>query len=415
MAAGRPPLRLYVHWPYCSKICTYCDFNRYLAPAGGAPREVMEAYPATLRRLRELLGPRALTSVFFGGGTPSLAPPELIHAVVSTARELFPPREPDLPGRGEAPAVEVTLEANPTSSAAGRYRELRDAGVNRLSVGVQSLDAGELAVLGRAHSPDAALAALGDAADVFPGRWSADLIYALPAQTPRHWRDATLRPVLALNPPHVSLYELTLEPGTALHRRREQLQLPDTDEQLEFLEVNSAEMEHYWRYEVSNYCLPGAHCEHNLGYWECDDWIGLGPGAHGRVTIDGVRWAQKQCRAPRAWAAAAAALAEAPPAPQPACNEQEEWAPLSAAEQWGERVLMGLRSARGVPAEFLAPSPPLAAYLEQGLLRRDAPSGRVAATERGWAVLNAVTAELIAAQGGPPPQPQPRAAPAVAA
>ena len=282
------PLALYIHWPFCLAKCPYCDFNSHVRE-----RIPQARFRAALRT--ELaweaarLGPRRLVSVFFGGGTPSLMEPETVAVLLEDARRLFVPAE----------TIEVTLEANPTSVEAGKLAGFRDAGVNRISLGVQSLDPAALALLGRQHSADQAIAALAIARRIFP-RISFDLIYARPGQTLPAWR-AELRRALALAADHLSLYQLTIEPGTAYEAafRRGEIVLPDADTAAALYEATAEIGQEFGLapYEVSNYAAPGAESRHNLAYWRYQDYAGIGPGAHGRITLDGTLLATRRHRA----------------------------------------------------------------------------------------------------------------------
>ena len=270
------PLALYIHWPFCLAKCPYCDFNSHVRD-----RIPQARFRATLRR--ELaweaarLGRRRLTSIFFGGGTPSLMEPETVATLIADAKRLFEP----------GAEMEITLEANPTSVEAGRFAAFRDAGVNRVSIGVQSLDDAALQMLGRQHSAAQAIAALKTARVIFP-RLSFDLIYARPGQSLVEWR-GELCQALDLAADHLSLYQLTIEPGTkfeAMHRRGE-IVLPDDDTAVALYEATAEEAARHGllAYEVSNYAVPGSESRHNLTYWRYGDYAGIGPGAHGRITL----------------------------------------------------------------------------------------------------------------------------------
>ncbi|MCQ8279248.1 radical SAM family heme chaperone HemW [Acetobacteraceae bacterium KSS8] len=291
------PLALYIHWPFCLRKCPYCDFNSHV-------REVLpqERFARALRT--ELaweaarLGRRRLGSIFFGGGTPSLMAPDTVSALVEDATRLFDP----------VADLEITLEANPTSIETGRLHAFRQAGINRISVGVQSLDDGDLRMLGREHDGRQAIAALETARAIFP-RFSFDLIYARPGQTVASWR-AELDQALALAADHLSLYQLTIEPGTrfeALHRQG-LIVLPD--EALGaalYAETELVAARHgLLAYEVSNYARPGSESRHNLAYWRYADYAGIGPGAHGRLTLPVAGGqaihATRRHRAPEPWA-----------------------------------------------------------------------------------------------------------------
>jgi len=287
-----PGFGLYVHWPFCLSKCPYCDFNSHV-------RERIDSalwQHALLRELEHygrLTEGRRLTSVFFGGGTPSLMPPEVVDALLAQLEEYWT-LDPDL---------EVTLEANPTSAEAQRFAGFAAAGVNRLSIGVQALEDEALRFLGRQHSAEEALAAVDLARRAVP-RFSFDLIYARPGQTAEAWR-AELRAALDLGPEHLSLYQLIIEPGTKFHAalRRGELKFLDDEMQAELYEVTGVmlEAEGLPAYEISNYARVGAECRHNLTYWRYGDYVGIGPGAHGRLTLSGEKRATRQHRAPEIW------------------------------------------------------------------------------------------------------------------
>jgi putative oxygen-independent coproporphyrinogen III oxidase len=324
--AALPPLSIYVHWPYCAKICPYCDFNRYLArpPANGQGKGkdnegdglVMDHQRMANAYLRELemfvnhpvVGPslanRRVVSIFFGGGTPSLAQPSVFEAVIKYVRKTWKTSDD----------LEITMEANPTSVEAKRLADFRASGINRLSIGVQSLRPDDLVFLGRSHSPQEAIAAVTQAKKIFP-RISMDLIYARHKNhTVAEWRKE-LQEGLDLADGHISLYALTLEAGTPFHRRankhklqsiptivesanqtpnfsriphpHEPLVLPDEETTADFYQttVETAEGRGYMQYEISNFAREGNQSKHNLAYWRSHDWIGCGPGAHSRLTI----------------------------------------------------------------------------------------------------------------------------------
>ncbi len=332
MGAMTNPLALYIHWPFCLAKCPYCDFNSHVRD-----RIPQARFAAALRT--ELaweaarLGRRELGSIFFGGGTPSLMAPETVALLIEDARRLFDP----LPG------LEVTLEANPTSVEAGRLTAFRDAGVNRASLGVQSLRPDALRMLGRQHSAGQAVAALETARRIFP-RLSFDLIYARPGQDLASWQ-AELHEALALAADHLSLYQLTVEPGTAfeaLHRRGE-LKLPDGDDAADlYLATADAAAAHgLAQYEVSNYAAPGAESRHNLAYWRYGDYAGIGPGAHGRVSLGDELIATRRHRAPEPWAERVERQGHG-------STEEEVIAPRDRAR---EMLLMGLRLAEGIDTE----------------------------------------------------------------
>lgn len=374
---------LYLHWPFCKAKCPYCDFNSHVR-ARIDQADWQAAYLAELDRAAAETGGRILRSVFFGGGTPSLMQPALVGAVL------------DRIGRHWRLAndLEVTLEANPTSVEATRFSGYRAAGVNRVSLGLQALNDADLRRLGRQHSAAEALAAFDLARRGFP-RVSADLIYARQDQSPENWREELGR-LLALKPDHLSLYQLTIEDGTAfgaLARAGRLRGLPDEDRAAEmYLETAAlcagAGLK---AYEVSNYAESGAESRHNLVYWRMGDYLGIGPGAHGRLTLDGRRWATDTHRNPEAWlnAVRTSGSGETP---------REE---IDAGAQATEYLLMALRLAEGASLARharIAGAPidtgRIDALQSEGLLVLEA--GRIAATDRGRLLLNRLILELLA-------------------
>ena len=334
-AADQEPLALYIHWPFCLKKCPYCDFNSHVREAIPQAR-FAAALRWELAWEAERLGRRPLGSIFFGGGTPSLMDPATAAALIDDATRLF------LPG----PSLEITLEANPTSVEAGRLADFRQAGVNRLSLGIQALSDQSLRALGREHSAAQAVAALEIGRSLFP-RLSFDLIYARPGQTLEDWR-LELNTALMLAADHLSLYQLTIESGTAfevLHRRGE-LVLPDEDLANALYDATAEAAAGFGLqgYEVSNYAVPGAESRHNLAYWRYGDYAGIGPGAHGRISLAGQLLATRRHRAPERWAE----LVE----------RQEhgtvEEAPISSKDRAREALLMGLRLVEGIDPEVFA-------------------------------------------------------------
>ena len=373
---------IYVHWPYCAGICPYCDFN-VVRDRGRAEEQaaLVEAILSDLRAQAAMLGARRLASIFLGGGTPSLMAPEAVARIVEEARRLFEPS-----GR-----LEVTLEANPTDAEAGRFAALAQAGVNRLSMGVQALDDASLRFLGRNHSAAEAVRAVETARRAF-ARLSIDLIYARPDQTVEGWR-AELTQALALGFEHVSPYQLTVEPETAFGRalRRGSLVPPDEDQAAALYETTQAVLSAagFEAYEVSNHARGlAARSAHNLHVWRGDDYLGLGPGAHGRLTLEGLRTATVAHR--RIGDYVAGVLAGAP------------WAEREAMDTAGEaeeRALLGLRTVEGVLLEQLAPlglragEGAVAGLTADGFLRVE--GGRLVATQRGRPVLDGVLKALL--------------------
>jgi len=329
-------LALYIHWPFCLSKCPYCDFNSHVRERVPQARMV-----AALRRElafeAERVGPRRLNSVFFGGGTPSLLDPENVALLIEDAKRYFAPAED----------IEITLEANPTSIEAGRFAGYAAAGVNRVSIGVQSLDDAALRFLGREHSAPQAMAALELARGIFP-RLSFDLIYARPAQSAAAWR-AELRAALSLAADHLSLYQLTIEEGTRFHtlHNRGEFALPEPELAAVLYDATAEEAARFGlaAYEISNYAKPGGESRHNLAYWRYEDYAGIGPGAHGRLTLGAALVATSRHRAPEAWAERVEREGTGA-----TCEEL-----VGTGDRAREALLMGLRLAEGISrARFLA-------------------------------------------------------------
>ena len=379
--AGNGAIAVYVHWPYCARICPYCDFNVVRDRGWREEQAVLvEAILCDLEAQAAMLGPRPLASIFFGGGTPSLMRAEDVARVIQRARTLFP-----------GGAVEITLEANPTDAEAAHFAALRQAGVNRLSLGVQSLDDAALKLLGRNHSADEARRAIAVAAGVFD-RLSIDLIYALPGQTVDVW-NAAMTEALAMGFEHVSPYQLTIAEGTAFARATERGSLvpPDEDTAADLYEATQTVLgvAGFEAYEVSNHARDAAaRSAHNLHVWRGGDYVGVGPGAHGRLTLQGIRTATV---AQRRIAAYVEGVAAGTP-----WSHQDMLDPRAAAE---ERLLLGLRTVEGVALADLAAlglSPaadPVADLITDGFLTFA--DDRVAATSQGRPVLDAVLKALL--------------------
>ncbi len=379
------PLAVYIHWPFCRSKCPYCDFNSHVRDGVDAARWT-RALLADLDHQADLTPGRAVGSIFFGGGTPSLMPPETVAALLDRVRSRW----------AVAADVEITLEANPNSAEAGRFRAFAAAGINRLSLGIQALDPSALRFLGRAHSRAEAIAAIGHARDGF-ARFSFDLIYARPGQSLAAWRQE-LDEALALAGDHLSLYQLTIEPGTgfATLARRGDLVPPDEETAAALFEMTQDRLAAHGlpAYEVSNHARPGAECRHNLAYWRYQDYAGIGPGAHGRLTRAGVKYATRQRRAPESWLAAVEA----------AGTGLEETTPIDPGSALEEMLMMGLRLTEGVARQRLESlagqtveslfARTLPRLLEGGFLALD--SDRLAATPAGRQRLNAVLAALLA-------------------
>ncbi len=377
-----PGFGLYVHWPFCATKCPYCDFNSHVRESvdHGAWARALVSEMEHMAALRPG-GP--LTSIFFGGGTPSLMDPCTVEAVLSAAEQLW----------GYTDDIEITLEANPTSVEAEKFKTFRAAGVNRLSIGVQALDDNDLKALGRLHSVAEALATYDLARAVFP-RVSFDLIYARVGQTPDAW-EGELKEALTLGADHLSLYQLTLEPGTPFHAlaAKGALTLPDEDESAGMYDITQSLCAEAGlpAYEISNHARPGAACRHNLTYWRLGDYVGVGPGAHGRLTVGPARLATETLLSPESWLAAVGEHGHG-------ICQQTELSPVSCGEEY---LMMALRLGEGLSlARFEALSgapfdlPRAHVLIEEKLLEHD--GDRLRANPRGRPVLNRLIAELIA-------------------
>ncbi|HLI64935.1 MAG TPA: radical SAM family heme chaperone HemW [Caulobacteraceae bacterium] len=380
-----PPLSVYVHWPYCARVCPYCDFNVTRARGGDEPAALAQAILADLAGQARLIGPRRLASLFLGGGTPSLMPPDAIAAILATARRLWPTTE----------AVEVTLEANPADGAG--FAAIAAAGVNRLSLGVQSLDDAALAFLGRDHDAATARRALDAALGLFP-RVSIDLIYARPGQTPAAWA-RELGEAATLGAGHLSPYQLTIEEKTAFGRAARRGTLTPIGEDLGAALYDATQdvlgAAGFDAYEVSNHARsPADRARHNLAGWRGDDYLGAGPGAHGRLTTAEGRVATLGARR-------ASDYIDRVQRTGVGLAEQTR---LSAREAATERLLMGLRTREGVPWAALAPlglrpHAPVVAELADGGWVEAGPAALVA-TAAGRRVLDHITGRLATAEEG---------------
>ena len=380
------PLALYIHWPFCASKCPYCDFNSHVREAGVDHARFAAALRAELAHAAARVGKRPLASIFFGGGTPSLMLPETVAALIEDALALFDP----------TPDIEITLEANPTSVELGKLRAFHEAGVNRVSLGVQALSEDALRFLGRRHDGAEAIAALELARTTFP-RVSFDMIYARPGQDEAAWR-AELRTALALAADHLSLYQLTIEPGTRFftEHARGAFSLPEGDEaaRLYFATAEEAARFGLAPYEVSNYAKPGAQSRHNLAYWRYGDYLGIGPGAHQRLMLNGEILAARRHRGPEEWATRV----------ERDGHGTTEETILTPQDRAREALLMGLRLDEGIdPARiearstlpFAATIDPamLTACLDEGYLEwRD---GRLRATGEGLLRLDAMLPVLL--------------------
>jgi putative oxygen-independent coproporphyrinogen III oxidase len=370
---------VYVHWPFCLSKCPYCDFNSHVRHQPVDQARFVAAFRREIGSLAARLPGRTVTSIFLGGGTPSLMKPETVSGVLEAIAGAWT----------VAPDAEVTLEANPTSVEAERFAGYRSAGVNLVSLGVQALDDADLRRLGRLHSVAEALDALRIAVSQFE-RVSFDLIYARPGQEPDAWRQE-LRAALGQGVDHLSLYQLTIEPGTAFataHARGE-LVLPEEEDAAALYELTQERLAAAGMpaYEVSNHARPGGECRHNLVYWRHEDYVGIGPGAHGRLTQDGHTIATRQLRAPETWLAAV----------ERDGHGTQERVPLSSREAAEEALMMGLRLDEGVKRSAVREAIDerrVRDLVEGGFLIDD--PARLRTTPAGRQRLNAVLGALLA-------------------
>lgn len=380
--ASADALALYVHWPFCVSKCPYCDFNSHVRDQIDA-QAWQQALLCDLEHEAKLTGGRPLSSIFFGGGTPSLMPPAIVASLIEAAEQRW----------GFTPDIEITLEANPNSVEAARFGDLAAAGINRVSLGLQALDNDALAFLGRAHDVDEGLAALATAQRIFD-RVSFDLIYARPDQSEEQWA-AELARALSFGTGHLSLYQLTIEPGTRFATLVAQGKLtpadPDHGATLYELTQAMTAAAGIPAYEISNHARPGQESRHNLTYWRYRDYVGIGPGAHGRR--GGV--ATLRHKKPENWMGAVTRNGHG--------LQQEE--PLKADERAREALLMGLRLGEGVDLDRIAAMAglPIAALVDDrailqleglGLLRRT--GDRLRISPSGMLLLDAILPEVVA-------------------
>ena len=379
-----PGFGVYVHWPFCLSKCPYCDFNSHVRQAAIDETRFARAFAAEIAATAARTGGRTVSTIFFGGGTPSLMQPATVSAVLDAIAQHW----------SVAADLEVTLEANPSSVEATRFRGYRTAGVNRVSLGVQALDDTALKELGRLHSAREALDAVAISRRTFD-RVSFDLIYARPRQSPESWA-AELRCAVAQAGEHLSLYQLTIEadtPFAALHAAGK-LAVPSENDARALYDVTQAVCAEagFPAYEVSNHARPGAECRHNLVYWRAQEYAGIGPGAHGRLGIEGRRHATATEKRPESWLMRVESLGHGVITDEALTREQMA----------DEFLLMGLRLAEGIDPQRYArisgrPLDParIALLEEQGAIEADA-NGMLRVTRSGFPVLDAVVADLAA-------------------
>jgi oxygen-independent coproporphyrinogen-3 oxidase len=378
------PFGVYVHWPFCLSKCPYCDFNSHVRHGGVDQARYLAAFAREIATTAARVPGRTVSSVFLGGGTPSLMAPETVGGILDAIAKHW----------AVAPDVEVTLEANPTSVEATRFRGYRAAGVNRVSLGVQAMDDASLQGLGRLHTAQEAMAAVAIARATFE-RYSFDLIYARPGQTPAQWA-TELNGAIDEAAEHLSLYQLTIEEGTPFHALHAsgKLILPDEATARTFYDMTQdiCAARGLPAYEISNHARPGAECRHNLVYWRGHDYAGVGPGAHGRLDIDGARHATATEKRPEVWLMRVEAHGHG------LITDDV----LNCEERADEYLLMGLRLAEGIdPRRYAALAgrtldPARIALLsDEGAIVVDG-GGRLRVTQSGFPLLDAVVADLAA-------------------
>ena len=383
---ARPPFDagfgVYIHWPFCASKCPYCDFNSHVRHAPIDEAQYIAAFASEMAHQAAMTKGRQVSSIFFGGGTPSLMQPSTIGAILDAIAQHW---TVDL-------TCEITMEANPTSIEAGRLKGYRDAGVNRLSMGFQAMNDADLRALGRLHSVAEALAAVKTAASIFD-RYSFDLIYARPNQTPAAWA-SELKEAISLSAEHLSLYQLTIEPDTMFERMvaaGKLTPMPDDEARILFDTTReTCEAAGFPAYEISNHARKGAECRHNLLYWRYGEYAGIGPGAHARLFTEQGRLAIATEKHPETWLKAVKAKGHG-------TVDEERLAPL---DQANEFLLMGLRLTEGIdPSRFevLAGRPldqaRVTEMIDGGFVQK-APNGHLFVTKKGVPVLNAVVGRL---------------------
>ncbi len=381
---GTPGFAVYVHWPFCAAKCPYCDFNSHVRHTAPDQTRFAAAFAREIAHMAAMQPGRTVTSIFFGGGTPSLMEPATVETILRTIHDAW--TVPD--------GIEITMEGNPSSADAGRFAGYRAAGVNRLSLGVQSLDDAQLKFLGRLHDAAEARAAIDMARSTFP-RLSFDMIYARPHQTTGQWR-AELNEAIDLAADHLSLYQLTIEQGTPffdLHRKG-RIPVPDADHAADLYELTQEITTERGlpAYEISNHAVPGSESRHNLTYWRSGAWAGIGPGAHGRLDMNDGRRATANERNPEAWLS----LVEQ----QDHGMVANDALPLE--DHADEMLLMGLRLREGLNVARYhdltgqsLDSGRIADLTGYGMVER-MENGRLRATQAGSLVLDAVIADLAA-------------------
>ncbi len=378
-------LSLYIHWPFCLSKCPYCDFNSHVRDQIDH-QAWLDAYLKELQFYADTLPHQNIKSIFFGGGTPSLMDPRIVETILNKVAVLWKvPKQ-----------LEITLEANPQTVEIGKFKDFRTAGINRVSLGIQSLDDRELKFLGRLHDAGQAKKAIVVAQEVFE-RYSLDFIYALPGQTTKKWQ-TSLAEIVPLLRDHISAYQLTIEPGTAFHtlHQRGEWDLPDEETAAQLYEMTRDVLgqQGLHDYEISNYACSGGESQHNFTYWRYQDYLGIGPGAHGRLTQTGEKYATRNHKAPELWLEKVE---------QSGCGVKQTEV-LSALERAKEMLMMGLRLEEGVqlerfrqeakkPLDQVLDPESLSFLKKEGLIELNAQTLR--ATSNGRQRLNSLLAYLL--------------------
>lgn len=374
---------VYIHWPFCAAKCPYCDFNSHVRHGGVDQAEFLAGYLREIAHMRDKIGARETETIFFGGGTPSLMDPSTVDTILSAINNAWP----------VSSNTEITLEANPSSVEAERFKGFRAAGINRVSLGVQALNDADLKKLGRLHNVAEAMTALEIAASTFD-RYSFDLIYARPGQSHKDW-EAELGQAIAMGTQHLSLYQLTIEEGTpfaSLHKAgRLKVPEPELADELYALTQQLTDAAGLPAYEVSNHAAPGEESRHNLLYWRYGEYVGIGPGAHGRIIYGENRYATSTERLPERWLSSVSDVGSA----------FAEFEGVDTNAQADELLLMGLRISEGADLSRLAAlagvqvaQSKIAELRDMQLLAHDEASNRLHATPQGRFILNRLVLEL---------------------
>lgn len=368
------PTSVYIHWPFCKSKCPYCDFNSHVAQSINH-YDWAKAYLKEISYFKDILVGKNITSIFFGGGTPSLAEPFIFDEIIDSLSK----------HASFDSNIEISLEANPTSVEAKKFKEFKQAGINRLSLGIQSLNEEALKFLGREHSAQQAMQAIEIANNTF-NNYSFDLIYSLPNQTLEAW-EKELTQAVKLADYHLSLYQLTIEKGTPFYKdhKMNKFTMPDDELSAEFYELTNEMMQSFGflQYEISNYAKSGFSCKHNIGYWKYHDYLGIGPGAHGRYQEKDQKLATIMTHSPNAWLSMVNEKGVG--------FQQKETLTLEQINQ--EKVIMGLRLNEGIDPNLITNTNKLNELLANGLLEFN--QKNICATRKGVLVLNKIILELL--------------------